>query len=105
MLILFLVKITPDLTTVYRSLVIGTCEITMSEYYYRQMLRKVEALGYSTEALHRRLIQAVTTGQFLSEYDNGIIIFKPDSVWRMIRNQTTGRRYSSARGGLRIVGK
>ena len=77
----------------------------MSEYYYRQMLRKVEAIGYSTDALHRRLRQAVTTGQFLSEYDNGIIIFKPNSVWRMIRNQTTGRRYSSARGGLRIVGK
>ena len=77
----------------------------MSEYHYHQMLRKVENLSYSTKALHHRLRQAVITGQFLIEYDNEIIIFKPNSVWRMIRNQTTGKRYSSARGGLRIVGK
>ncbi|CAB4441860.1 unnamed protein product [Rhizophagus irregularis] len=69
------------------------------------MLGRVEALGYNTQALQDRLRRAVTTGQFLCEYDNGLIIFKPNSMWRMIKNQTTGRRYSSARGGLRIVGK
>ncbi|UZO15242.1 uncharacterized protein OCT59_006673 [Rhizophagus irregularis] len=32
----------------------GTCEIIISEYDYRQMLGRVEALGYNTQALQDR---------------------------------------------------
>lgn len=51
------------------------------------------------------LEQAAINGQFISEYNNGLVVFKPDSVWKVKRNRITGLHYQSARAGLRIVGK
>jgi len=77
----------------------------MSEYDYRVLCRKVEVCGYNVEAMRNRLEQSVINGQFISEYDNGLVVFKPNSVWRAKRNRITGLHYQSARVGLRIVGK
>ncbi|CAG8827308.1 12956_t:CDS:1, partial [Dentiscutata erythropus] len=43
---------------------------------------KVEVCGYNVEAMRNRLERAVINGQFISEYDNEFVVFKPDSVWR-----------------------
>ncbi|RHZ69327.1 hypothetical protein Glove_284g118 [Diversispora epigaea] len=52
------------------------------------------------------LERAVKTGHFLSEYNNGLVVFKPNSVWKAVRNRSTGRRYMRAVGaGLRVIGR
>lgn len=81
------------------------CEINISEYDYRRLCRKVETCGYNVEAMRDGLEQAAINGQFISEYNNGLVVFKPDSVWKVKRNRITGLHYQSARAGLRIVGK
>ncbi|CAI2183444.1 9908_t:CDS:2 [Funneliformis geosporum] len=72
----------------------------MSEYYYRQMLRKVEALGYSTEALHHRLRQAVTTGQFLKSFDEGIPAER-QKYQNFLRREAKGVTYLTHQIGYR----
>jgi len=53
-----------------------------------------------------QLEMAADNGHFLSEYDNGLIVFKPLSSWKVIKNKLTGKRYSSASGaGIRVVGR
>jgi len=51
------------------------------------------------------LERAAETGHYLSEYNNGIVVFKPNARWGMVRNQVNRRRYMRAARGLRVVGK
>ncbi|CAG8610690.1 1144_t:CDS:2 [Diversispora eburnea] len=60
----------------------------------------------SVEAMQNELERAVKTGHFLSEYNNGLVVFKPNSVWRVVKNRSTGRRYMRAVGAeLRAIGR
>ncbi|CAG8693870.1 15863_t:CDS:2, partial [Acaulospora morrowiae] len=82
-----------------------TCEVKISKYYYGQLCEKIWTYGRDIEVLERELKQASETGRFLSEYDNGIIVFKSISRWRMIRNRITNNRYMRASVGLRVIGR
>ncbi|CAG8653727.1 10990_t:CDS:2, partial [Paraglomus brasilianum] len=83
-----------------------TCEVRISEYYYGQLCKKIEAYGRDIKVLEKELKQASETGHFLSEYDDGLIVFKPISRWKMIKNKITNNRYMRASGaGLRVIGR
>ncbi|CAG8638498.1 778_t:CDS:2, partial [Diversispora eburnea] len=83
-----------------------TCEIKISEYYYSQLCMKIESYGHNIIELKEELERAANNGHFLCEYDNGLIIFKPISRWKMVRNRVTGYRYSRASGaGLQCFDK
>jgi hypothetical protein len=56
--------------------------------------------------MHNELAESAISGHYLSEYNNGVVIFKPNSAWRAVRNRANRRRYSRAVGaGLRVVGR
>ncbi|GBC19936.2 hypothetical protein RIR_jg27035.t1 [Rhizophagus irregularis DAOM 181602=DAOM 197198] len=59
----------------------GTCEIIISEYDYRQMLGRVEALGYNTQALQDRavslslnifILHCLTTAFQIENFDESV---------------------------------
>lgn len=67
---------------------------------------KIESFGHNIIELEEELERAADNGYFLCDYDKGLIIFKPISRWKMVRNRVTGYRYSRASGaGLRVIGK
>ncbi|RHZ58773.1 hypothetical protein Glove_368g8 [Diversispora epigaea] len=73
-----------------------TCEVRISEYYYGQLCKKIETYGRDIKVLEKELKQASETGHFLREYDNGSIVFKPISRWKIIKNKITENRYMRA---------
>ena len=52
------------------------------------------ARGDNVDIIQDELTQATESGRFLSEYNNGLIIYKPYSRWKVVGN----------RAGLRVVG-
>ena len=60
----------------------------------------------TVETMQEELERAAETGHYLSEYNNGIVVFKPNATWDMVRNRVTRRRYVRVAGaGLRVIGR
>ncbi|RIB19440.1 hypothetical protein C2G38_2141621 [Gigaspora rosea] len=86
--------------------ILGTCEIKISKYDYGQLCNKIRSYGRKIQDLEFELNRAARTGDYLSEYDNGLVIYKPISKWKMVKNRVTKKRYLRAKGaGLRLIGR
>ncbi|CAG8578256.1 13080_t:CDS:2 [Gigaspora margarita] len=69
------------------------------------MCERIEAYGCPLEHLHRQLKSAYKSGDFLSEYNNGIVCFKPFCRWTVAQNtRYPSCKYPKARGGFRLIG-